>query len=77
MRISITTIEFFADHDMQLALSEVESAVSQLQTLPSESERPVIRKVHRYETVSLVIWGDATEKEIKRNAKSIKTSFSP
>ena len=74
--LASTTIEFFADHDMQLALSEVESAVSQLQTLPSESERPVIRKVHRYETVSkLVIWGDATEREIKRNAKSIRDRF--
>ena len=62
--LASTTIEFFADHDMQLALSEVESAISQLQTLPSESERPVIRKVHRYETVSkLVIWGDASERD--------------
>ncbi len=74
--LSYTAVEFFADHDMQLALSEVESAVSQLQTLPSESERPIIKKVQRYETVSkLVIWGDATEKEIKKNAKLIRDRF--
>ena len=74
--LASTTIEFVANHDMQLALSEVESAISQLKTLPSESERPVIRKVHRYETVSkLVVWGDATEREVKKNAKSIRDRF--
>ncbi len=74
--LSSTTVEFFAEHDMQLALSEVESAVSQLQTLPSGSERPLIKKVQRYETVSkLVIWGEAPEGEIKKNAKLIRDQF--
>ena len=74
--LATTTVEFFAGHDMQLALSEVETAITQLQTLPAESERPLIKKIQRYETISkLVISGHKAEKDIKRYAKLIRDRF--
>ena len=74
--LATTTVEFFAGHDMQLALSEVEAAITQLQTLPAESERPLIKKIQRYETISkLVISGYKAEKDIKRYAKLIRDRF--
>ena len=34
------TIEFESGHDMQLGLAEVESAVSQISTIPVDAEKP-------------------------------------
>ena len=67
------SIEFEPGHDMQQALSNVESAVRQIRTLPEDSERPEIRRIVRYETVSrVVISGPFRERSLKHIAKSIR-----
>ena len=40
---------------MQAALGAVESAVSKVTTLPEGSERPVITRVVRYDTISRLV----------------------
>ncbi len=67
------TVEFEPGSDMQEALSAVESAVGQVRTLPEDAERPEIRRVVRYETVSrLVISGPFPEASLKVHAKRIR-----
>ena len=71
--VASISIEFEAGHDMQEALSDVESAVGQVRTLPEDSERPEIRHIVRYETVSrLVLSGPFPERSLKRHAKRIR-----
>jgi multidrug efflux pump subunit AcrB len=67
------TVEFEPGHAMQEALSDVESAVGQVRTLPEDAERPEIRRVVRYETVSrLVLSGPYPESSLKAHAKRIR-----
>ena len=67
------SIELEPGHDMQQALSDVESAVRQIRTLPEDSERPEIRRIVRYETVSrVVISGPFRERSLKHIAKSVR-----
>ena len=67
------TIEFEPGYEMQEALSDVESAVGQVRTLPEDAERPEIRRIVRYETVSrLVISGPFPEHSLKTHAKRIR-----
>jgi multidrug efflux pump subunit AcrB len=69
-------VEYKADADMQVALGAVESAVSQITTLPEGAERPVITQVVRYDTISrLVLYGAIPEVELKHLAKNIKNDL--
>ena len=71
--VASISIEFEAGHNMQEALSDVESAITQLRTLPEDAEEPEIRRIIRYETISkLVISGPFPESSLKRIAKSIR-----
>ncbi len=66
-------IEFESSHDMQLGLAEVESALSQLTTMPIDAEKPKIRRLVRYETVSkLVLSGNFSERALKHYSKLVR-----
>lgn len=66
-------IAFQSGADMQKALSDVETAVSQVTTLPQDSERPVIKRMQRYDTVSrLVLSGPYTEAALRQIAKRLR-----
>jgi multidrug efflux pump subunit AcrB len=66
-------IEFDPGSDMQKALSDVETAVSQVTTLPEDSETPLIRRAVRYDTIArLVISGPFPDPALKSFAKSIR-----
>ena len=71
--VASVSVEFEAGHNMQEALADVESAISQLRTLPEDAEEPEIRRIIRYETISkLVVSGPFPESSLKRIAKSIR-----
>lgn len=71
--VASISIEFQPGHDMQEALSDVESAVGQVRTLPEDAERPEIQRIVRYETVSrLVLSGPFPEASLKTYAKQIR-----
>ena len=71
--VASISVEFQPGSDMQQALADVESAVGQVRTLPEDSERPEIRRLVRYETVSrLVLSGPFPEHALKVHAKRIR-----
>ena len=66
-------IEFQSGHDMQEALSDIESAIAQVMTLPEEAEKPIIKRLVRYETVSRwVLSGKYPEQGLKEYATKIR-----
>ncbi|MEN8195714.1 MAG: efflux RND transporter permease subunit, partial [Pseudomonadota bacterium] len=66
-------VEFVPGTDMQAALSNVETAVGQVTTLPEDSETPIIQRIVRYETISrLSISGPYKEQALKAIAKRIR-----
>jgi len=66
-------MEFEAGTNMQSALSDVESSVNNVTTLPEQSERPIIRQVKFFEDVaSLSISGPYSELALKSYARKIR-----
>jgi multidrug efflux pump subunit AcrB len=66
-------IEFEPGADMQLALSNVETAVGQVTTLPEDSERPIVRRIVRYDPISkVVVSGPYSEASLKAIAKRMR-----
>ncbi|MBI09003.1 MAG: multidrug transporter [Rhodospirillaceae bacterium] len=66
-------IEFNPGTDMQSALSNVETAVGQVTTLPEDSKTPEIRRLVRYDTISrIVISGPFPEASLKEIAKRLR-----
>ncbi len=71
--LAIIVIEFDSGADMQAALSNVESAVGRITTLPEDSEKPVVARAVRYDTISrLSISGPFSEAALKATAKRIR-----
>lgn len=66
-------LEFNERADMQKALSDVESRMSTITTLPQEAERPVITRAQLFETVGLVlISGQMSEGALQEQAKALR-----
>ena len=66
-------IEYEQGSDMQKALSDVESAVARLTTLPEESEEPIISRIVTYDPVTrIVIAGPFSEAALKSYAKTVR-----
>ena len=66
-------VEFNTGTDMQAALSDVETAISTVTTLPDDVERPEVRKIVRYDTISrLVVSGPVPEATLKALAKRLR-----
>ena len=66
-------VEYQAGTDMQSAVSEAEAALQQIAILPEDSERPVVRRIIRYDTiVRLVLSGPYSEAVLKRQAKRMR-----
>ncbi|MCW8863069.1 MAG: efflux RND transporter permease subunit, partial [Rhodospirillales bacterium] len=73
---AVVTIEYEPNTDMQTALSNVETAVGQITTLPEDSERPIVRRVTRYDTISrLILSGPFPESSLKAYAKKIRDTL--
>lgn len=69
----VVVVEFNSGTDMQSALSNVETAVAQVTTLPEDSETPEIQHVVRYDPITrLVISGPFPESSLKAIAKRMR-----
>ncbi len=67
------SMEFESDANMDKALSDVESAVGRVTTLPEDSERPIVNRIAFYESVaSVVVYGPFSEVALKEYAKQIR-----
>ncbi|MEE8545651.1 MAG: efflux RND transporter permease subunit [Alphaproteobacteria bacterium] len=66
-------VEFEPGTEMQAALSDIVSAVGRITTFPEDSERPIVRRVVRYDTISrLVVSGAMPEAALKSFAERIR-----
>ena len=64
------SIEFVKNTDMQRALSDINSAISRIQSLSEDSEKPKVRRIIRYENVGrLLLYGDVSENKLRDYAK--------
>ena len=71
--VARVSIEFQPGSDMEVALGEVEAAVSRLTALPEDAKKPVVQRVVRYETIArLVLSGSIPEVALKAYAKRIR-----
>jgi multidrug efflux pump subunit AcrB len=70
------TLEFEEGTDMNKALSDVESRIATIITLPQDSERPIITRIQLYETVGLVaVSGPFDEAAIQDTAKELRDTL--
>jgi multidrug efflux pump subunit AcrB len=71
--VGTIVLEYVDGADMQTALSNVDSAVARVTTLPEDSERPVISRVARYDTISRIsLSGPYSETALKAIAKRMR-----
>ena len=67
------TIELLLGTNKARALSDIKSAVDRIQSFPEDIERPVVSLAQsRKEVVSLVVYGDASEKNIRTLAERVR-----
>ena len=66
------SIEFAKNTDMQKALSDVNSAVTRILSLPQDSDKPKVRRIIRYETIGrILLYGDISEDKLREVAQVI------
>ena len=67
------SIEFAKNTDMQRALSDVNSAVTRILSLPDDADKPKVRRIIRYETIGrLLLYGDVSEDQLRKTAINIR-----
>ena len=67
------SIEFVKNADMQRALSDVNSAVTRILSLPDDADKPKVRRIIRYETIGrLLLYGDVSEDQLRKTAINIR-----
>ncbi|MGH1419237.1 MAG: efflux RND transporter permease subunit [Hyphomicrobiaceae bacterium] len=67
------SISFEPSADLQKAQSDIEQAISQVTTLPEDSERPIVSRRSIFDTVGkIAIYGPFSEQVLKRYAKDIR-----
>ncbi len=68
--VGLIFVEFYPGSDMQAALADVETAVGQVTTLPEDSDRPVIKRLVRYDNITrIVLSGPFSEAALKAFGK--------
>ena len=71
--VGSVTLELLEGEDVDEALQNVKSEVDRITALPEEAEKPVVAKmVRRREVISVVIYGDATERTLRQYAEDIQ-----
>ena len=66
-------IEFEPGTDLDTAFANVENAVDRVETLPEDSERPVVARVYFYEVIgNIVVSGPFSEAALRAYAKDIR-----
>ncbi len=67
------SVEFETGTDIDQAVNDIKAEVDRLQNLPQEAEKTQIRKVEMImPVISVVIYGDATERSLKTIAERIR-----
>ena len=71
--IGSIVVEFEPGTNLDTALANVENAVARVETLPEESEKPVVSRIYVYEGIgNVVISGPFSESALRAHAKDIR-----
>ena len=71
--VGLLTVEFEPGSNIDTALASVEAAVGLIDTLPEESEKPVVKRIYGYETIGrLIVSGPYPEASLRAYAKDIR-----
>jgi multidrug efflux pump subunit AcrB len=71
--LGVITIDVIKGWNTDDLLQDVKSAVDRVTNLPEEAERPVVEKViRRYPVVTIAVYGDVSEKILKKEAERLK-----
>ena len=71
--MGVVSIEFTSDADLQKAQSDVEQAISQIVTLPEDSERPIVSRRTVFDRVAkIAVAGPFSEQVLKTYAKELR-----
>ena len=71
--IGSVVVEFEPGTNLDTALANVENAVDRVETLPEDSERPVVNRLYFYENIgNIVVSGPFSEAALRAHAKDIR-----
>jgi multidrug efflux pump subunit AcrB len=71
--MGMVTVELEEDVDNRKVLDDVKAAVDRIETVPAETEKPVVAEVDtRRRVITIVLHGDATEKTLKALAERVR-----
>ncbi|MDE0387168.1 MAG: efflux RND transporter permease subunit, partial [Rhodospirillales bacterium] len=71
--IGSVVVEFEPGTNLDTALANVENAVDRVETLPEDSEKPVVNRLYFYENIgNIVISGPFSEAALRAHAKDIR-----
>jgi len=69
----VVSAELYPGEDPDLKLQEIKSEIDRIITFPENAEKPVITKLlNRMEVISVVVYGDATERALREQAEAIR-----
>jgi multidrug efflux pump subunit AcrB len=62
-----------AGEDGDLVLQDIKNEVDRITTFPAEAEKPIVAKLlNRQEVISLVVYGEASEKSLREQAEAVR-----
>ena len=71
--IGSVVVEFEPGTNLDTALANVENAVDRVETLPEDSEKPVVNRLYFYESIgNIVVSGPFSEAALRAHAKDIR-----
>jgi multidrug efflux pump subunit AcrB len=71
--VGSVTLELIEGEDIDEVLQDVKVEVDRITTFPEESEKPIVSKmVAQREVISVVIYGDATERTLREYAEDVQ-----
>ncbi len=71
--IGIVSAEIYSNEDTDLILQDIKSEVDRIITFPEDAEKPVVSKLlNRREVISVVIYGDVSERTLREQAETIR-----
>lgn len=74
--IGTVSIEVEEDYDVETVLDEVKAQVDAIPSFPADTEKPVVyRQKPQQDVLWLSVYGDATERELKKFAKDMRDSI--
>ena len=74
--VGSATIKIEDGYSLNDAYEEIKSAVDSISTFPSDADRPIVKKAKFPGGVlSIIIWGDLPERQLKETARLLKTEL--